>query len=290
MKKLLLLGISLLLFVNVMAKDVVVGAKMFTEGYVVSNLISELLKKDGFNVKENFGMSSFPLRKAQETGQIDIYPEYTGTAWGAYFKKKELIKNPKKLYEEVKKLDYQKNKLVWLDMINVNNTYALAIRKDFAKKYNLKSLTDLANLIKVNKKIKFGINPEFYKRADGFWAMAKHYKMKIKRNEVKLMDAGIVYQAVASKKIDVAMAYSTDAKIKKYNLKVLKDDSSFFPYYNLAVVVREETLKKYPEIREDLKVLSDKLTEEDLIDLNYKVDVEGKEPKEVAKWYLKNKM
>ncbi|GAB6189032.1 hypothetical protein JCM30566_07710 [Marinitoga arctica] len=288
MKKLVVFLLIVIMGFNVFAaKKVVVGAKMFTEGYVIANMISLLLQDSGFKVEEQFGLTSFPLRAAIENGQIDIYSEYTGTAWAAYFKQKKNIYDPYELFNEVAKMDYEKNKIVWINMIPFNDTYAMAVRNEFAERYNLRTLSDLANLVNSGEKVLFGVNPEFYERADGFFAMAKAYNMNISKKNVKTMEAGLTYEAVSSRKIDVAMVYSTDAKLLKYNLTVLKDDKSFFPLYNPAVLVREEVLNKYPEIKNILKPLTLYLNENIIIRLNYLVDVMGMEPEIVAKNYLK---
>jgi osmoprotectant transport system substrate-binding protein len=285
------IGVILLLVIlslNVFAaKTVVVGAKMFTEGYVLANMISQLLKNAGFRVEEQFGLTSFPLRAAIENGQVDIYSEYTGTAWAAYFKQTKNIYDPYELFNEVAKLDYEKNKIVWINMIPFNDTYAMAVRNEFAEKNNIRTLSDLAKFVNEGNKVIFGVNPEFYERADGFFAMAKAYGMDVPKKYVKTMEAGLTYEAVSAGKIDVAMVYSTDAKLLKYNLTVLKDDKSFFPLYNPAVLVREEVLNKYPEIKEILKPLTLYLNENIIIRLNYLVDVEGIEPEIVARNFLR---
>ncbi|MBM7559708.1 glycine betaine ABC transporter substrate-binding protein [Marinitoga litoralis] len=288
MKKIGVILLLVILSLNVFAaKTVVVGAKMFTEGYVLANMISQLLKNAGFRVEEQFGLTSFPLRAAIENGQVDIYSEYTGTAWAAYFKQTKNIYDPYELFNEVAKLDYEKNKIVWINMIPFNDTYAMAVRNEFAEKNNIRTLSDLAKFVNEGNKVIFGVNPEFYERADGFFAMAKAYGMDVPKKYVKTMEAGLTYEAVSAGKIDVAMVYSTDAKLLKYNLTVLKDDKSFFPLYNPAVLVREEVLNKYPEIKEILKPLTLYLNENIIIRLNYLVDVEGIEPEIVARNFLR---
>ncbi|UYP01126.1 glycine/betaine ABC transporter substrate-binding protein [Oceanotoga sp. DSM 15011] len=288
MKKKLTIFLFMILILNLFAaKELIVGAKMFTEGYIVSNLVSELLKENGFKIKENFGLSSFPLRKAIETGQVDIYPEYTGTAWAAYFKKDERIYDPVKLFELVAKEDLERNSIVWLDMINFNNTYGMAVRREFSEKNNIYSLSDLSEYLKENKDIIFGVNPEYYQRADGIFSVLSYYEMDVPRMNIKTMEAGLTYTALNSKKIDVSMVYSTDALILKYDLIVLNDDKNFFPAYYPSVMVRKEILDKYPEIKDILKPLKRYLNEDIMIRLNYLVDVEGYEPKVVAQNYLK---
>lgn len=135
----------------------------------------------------------------------------------------------------------------------------------------------------------FAVNPEFYDRPDGFPALVKFYGMTVPAKQVKLMDAGITYQAVDSKQVDVAMAYSTDGLLRKFDLQVLTDDKTFFPIYNPALCIQKDVLAKYPEIPTILDPLTKTLTTDDIIGMNYAVDVQGKAPEDVANQYLKDK-
>lgn len=288
-KTLIVLTLVMIIFSSFSyAKSVVVGSKMFTEGYIVSNMIAQLLEENGFDVQKRFGLSSFPLRTGMETGQIDIYPEYTGTAWAAYFKKDTQIYDPVELFNKVNEIDQKENDIVWLDMINFNNTYGLAVRNSFAEKNNINSLSDLANYINNGNKVIFGVNPEYYKRSDGIFAVIDTYGMNVNKNDVKTMEAGLTYTAVESGNIDLAMVYSTDALILKHNLKVLVDDKNFFPLYYPSALVRKDVLDKYPEIKDILKPLTLYLNENIIIRLNYLVDVEGLEPSIVSQRYLES--
>lgn len=263
-----------------------VGAKNFTEQYIVSSMISHLLEDAGFRVTENFGMSSFVARSALETGQIDLYADYTGTAWPTYLGHEKMIRDPHELYEAVKAEDLE-NGIVWLDMANFNNTYALAVRRDFAAEHGLTTLEDLAELTHENQDLLFGIVYEFLERDDGFWPMSEAYGFAVEKRQVKTMEIGLTYEALDKNQIDVAMVFSTDGKLEKYNLLVLEDTKSFFPSYNLAVTVRKEILDNNPEIEEILRPISVYLTEPIMIRLNYLVDAGGFEPDEVAEKFLK---
>ncbi|AFG35213.1 periplasmic glycine betaine/choline-binding (lipo)protein of an ABC-type transport system (osmoprotectant binding protein) [Fervidobacterium pennivorans DSM 9078] len=279
---LLIVGISL----TFAAPKIKVGGKNFTEQFIVSNMIAKLLEEAGFNVELYTGMSSFAARKALETGQVDIYADYTGTAWVAYLKHKTVIQDPLKLYEAVKKEDFEKNRIVWLDMCGFNNTYALAVKREFAEKNGIKSISDLAKYEK-NHDLIYGVDYEFFQRPDGFMKMAEVYGMSVKKNQVKTMEVGLTYEALYNGQIDVAMVFSTDGKLMKYNLVVLEDDKQFFPPYNLVPTVRKEVLDKYPQIRDIVRPLSLYLNQNIMIRLNYLVDVEGYEPPEVAEMFLK---
>jgi osmoprotectant transport system substrate-binding protein len=268
-------------------KSVAVGAKNFTEQYVVGNLISLLLKENGFDVKEQFGTGSKITRDGLTTGQTDLYAEYTGTAWVVYLGHEEKVNDPVELYEKVKAEDLEKNNIVWLDRFSLNNTYALAIAKGKVAEYG-SSLSELAAYVNENPgELTFGIGHEFYERADGFFAMADTYELNVEKKDVKTMDLGLTYEAINKEQVDIAMVFATDGKLKKFDLQVLKDNKQFFPVYNLCVTVRKETLGKYPEIAEILKPLAELMDDETAQTLNYRVDAEGIPAKEVAKEFLK---
>jgi len=171
-------------------------------------------------------------------------------------------------------------------MINFNNTYGLAVRQQFAEENNINSLSDLSEYINNGNEVIFGVNPEYYKRSDGIFAVIDTYNMNVDKNDVKTMEAGLTYTAVESGNIDVAMVYSTDALILKHDLKVLNDDKNFFPLYYPSALVRQEVLDEYPEIKEILKPLTLYLNESIIIRLNYLVDVEGLEPAIVSERFL----
>ncbi|RLL82796.1 glycine betaine ABC transporter substrate-binding protein [Petrotoga sp. Shatin.DS.tank11.9.2.9.3] len=263
-----------------------VGAKSFTEQYILGNLASLLLEENGFNVVKRFGLNSFVVRQGLTTGQIDLYPDYTGTAWVTYLGQEELITDPDELLEKVRELDAE-NGVVWLDRINANNTYALAIRQEDYEKYGFETLSELvAYWDEHPKEFMVGVDYEFYERPDGFFAFADHYDLDIPDSQVSTMQVGLTYEAIANNKIDIAMVFATDPKILRYNLHVLEDDQNFWPYYHISYAVRKDVLDKYPEIEEILRPLTLYLNQDILIRLNYRVDVEGVEPEVVARDYL----
>jgi len=220
------------------------------------------------------------------TGQIDLYPDYTGTAWVTYLGQEELITDPDELLEKVRELDAE-NGVVWLDRINANNTYALAIRQEDYEKYGFETLSELvAYWDEHPKEFMVGVDYEFYERPDGFFAFADHYDLDIPDSQVSTMQVGLTYEAIANNKIDIAMVFATDPKILRYNLHVLEDDQNFWPYYHISYAVRKDVLDKYPEIEEILRPLTLYLNQDILIRLNYRVDVEGVEPEVVARDYL----
>lgn len=270
------------------AKTITIASKDFTEGYVLTSLVVGLLRNAGFTVNEKAGMKTLIIRTALTSKQIDAYVEFTGTAWTTHLKKTEIIRDPVQLFDAVKQADLTENGIDWVSRINFNDTYALAIRKADVAKFGT-SISSLAAYVAQNPKgALFAINPEFYERPDGFPALIKFYGMSIPSSQVKIMDAGITYEALNNKQVDVAMAYSTDGLLRKFDLQVLDDDKSFFPIYNPALCIQKDVLAKYPEIPRILAPLTETLTTADIIGLNYAVDVQGKSPETVAQQYLKD--
>ncbi|MFP4482219.1 MAG: glycine betaine ABC transporter substrate-binding protein [Thermovirgaceae bacterium] len=263
-----------------------VGAKNFTEQYVLGHMMVKILEDAGYDVDSTMGTGSTVTRKALETGQIDLYPEYTGTAWMVYLKHDSVLTDPEELYQKVKEEDLEKNGIVWLKPSEVNNTYAMAITEDATETMGT-NLSDLADYVNENpEEVVFGINQEFYERSDGFFAMAEHYGMDVKKKQVRAMDTGLTFEAMERGQVDVTMVFATDGKIRKYNLHVLEDDKQFFPVYSLSVCIRKDILDEDPDLEEVLAPMTE-LTDEIMQKLNYRVDVEGLPEEKVAEEYLK---
>ena len=293
MKKFIILLVVIFLLVGTIAtfalakKEITVGAKNFTEQYVLGNIMSILLENSGFEVSEKFGTGSAITREGLTSGQTDLYAEYTGTASLVYLKHEEVITDPVELYNKVKTEDLEKNGIVWLDRSSINNTYAIALTKEQVAEIGT-TLSDLAKYVNQHHDLIWGIDHEFAERVDGLPGLAEHYGMDINEENIKTMDAGLTYEALDRGQTDITMVFATDGKIKKYGLQVLKDDQQFFPVYNICVNVREEVLNKYPEIREILKPISE-LDDATMTELNYQVDATGLPAKLVAKNFLREK-
>jgi osmoprotectant transport system substrate-binding protein len=266
---------------------VTVGAKNFTEQYVMGNMISLLLEDAGIPTNQQFGMSSQAVRNALETQQVDLYADYTGTGWLVYLGHEESINDPARLWEELKAEDEEQNDIIWFERTPVNNTYALAVESSFAEENGLESLSDLAEMVNNNpQEVTFGIGFEFFERPDGFPALSEAYGMDVPQGQVRTMELGLTYDAIAQGDIDVAMVFATDGKLREYDLVVLDDNENFFTPYNLAVCATQEVLDEVDGIQEALDPLSDVLTADVMIELNYQVDAEGMEPDAVAREFL----
>lgn len=270
-------------------KEIVVGGKNFTEQYILAEMAKLLLEEGGFDVELKTGVGSAVNRQALLNDQIDMYFEYTGTAYTVFHKQddREIMTDKEKCYEWVKKHDAKKG-LVWLKPIRFNNTYTLMMREKQADQMAIKSISDLADYMNEHKgDLVMGVDAEFWARPDGIKPLMKLYNFRVSYSKIRKMDPGLVYKALKDQNVDVSMGFATDGRIDAFNFINLKDDKHFFPTYNPAPVVREEVINKYPEIKKLLNPLAKNLTTKDMQGLNAAVDVEHKSETKVAKEYLK---
>jgi osmoprotectant transport system substrate-binding protein len=267
------------------AQNIVVGGKNFTEQQIMSQMTAQLLQAKGFKPDVKAGMGSAVVRQAQESGQIDVYWEYTGTSLITYNKINERM-SPADTYAKVKELDAQKG-LVWLNPSKANNTYGLAMNSDDAKKMGIATISDLAAKIKGGAKLTFASNAEFYARPDGLKPLEEKYGFEFARENVKRMDTGLVYQALKDRQVDVGLVFATDGRVPAFNFVVLKDDKGYFPNYALTPVVRKQVLDANPKLAEYLNALSAKLDDATMARLNASVDVDKKTVEDVARNFLK---
>lgn len=272
-------------------KSLIVGGKNFTEQLLLPELAGILLEQAGFDVKLKTGVGTAIARKSLENAQIDLYYEYTGTAYTLFYKQKEkeIMTVPEKVYSWVKKADSEKG-LVWLDPVKFNNTYTLMMRKREAEKLGIKSISDLGAYVSKNPdKLIFALGAEFWERPDGFKGLMKTYNFNLPIKQVKKMSMGLTYQALQKKLVNSAAGFATDGRIAAFGFVNLVDDKFFFPVYNPVPVVRKGILDKYPEIEGILKPIADNLTTEEMQQLNKAVDVDHKQVHAVAMDWLKSK-
>ena len=272
-------------------KSLIVGGKNFTEQLLLPELAGIILEQAGFDVTLKTGVGTAIARKSLENAQIDLYYEYTGTAYTLFYKQKdkEIMTVPEKVYSWVKKADSEKG-LVWLDPVNFNNTYTLMMRKKEAEKLGIKSISDLGAYVSKNPdKLIFALGAEFWERPDGFKGLMKTYNFNLPIKQVKKMSMGLTYQALQKKLVNSAAGFATDGRIAAFGFVNLVDDKFFFPVYNPVPVVRKGILDKYPEIEGILKPIADNLTTEEMQQLNKAVDVDHKQVHAVAMDWLKSK-
>lgn len=267
------------------AGTIVVASKPTSEQFILGEIIAERIENNtDIQVIRKFGIGggTTNIHPAMLTGDLDVYVEYTGTAWLNVLKENLPADNLIDYEFLTKKYD-QKFKLKWLGLLGFNNTYGLAIGKKDAENQNIKTYSELAAR---SKNFTFGAEFDFFERSDAFPGLKKVYPFQFKSLEE--MDINLRYQAFEQGKINAVDVFTTDAQIKNLNLKVLKDDKNYFPNYEAGIVIRQEILNKYPEVQELLSDLKGKISTEKMQELNYEVEILKKSPAEVAKAFLKS--
>lgn len=264
-------------------QPLIIAGKLGTEPNILIQMYKLLIENQTdikVELKENLGKTAF-LYQALKSGAIDLYPEFTGTIT------KTLLKNPPKssnnarlVYEQAKLGIKREDDLVYLRPMAYQNTYALAVKQDFATKYHLQTISDLQ---KVSSFAIAGFTLEFSQRADGNKGLQSKYQLNLK---VKTMEPALRYKALERGDIQIIDVYSTDSEIRRYHLKVLQDNRQLFPPYQGAPLMRAETLKKYPALKPVLNQLASKITTKQMQELNYQVDVLKKSPRQVAQKFL----
>lgn len=266
--------------------SIAVGSKEFDEQLLLGQMTILMLKAASAKVSDKTNIQgSTATRNALKSSKTDVYWDYTGTGWITYLGHTKPIANEQKQYEATKTEDLAKNKLVWGDPAPFNNTYAFATTDEFAKKNNITSMSDMATYVNSHPKTTICVESEFAGRPDGFPGVVKTYGMKTS-GKVKTLGTGVIYTQTDKGTCDFGEVFTTDGRIKALGLKPLVDNKKFFPLYNGAVVLRESTNKKYPNILKVLKPLSLKLTTAVMQELNTKVSEQGQTPNKVATDYL----
>lgn len=265
--------------------EITVAGKNFTAQLILGNLLATVLSTAGADVTNQSNTpGSNGVREALLNGNIDISYEYTGTGWLSYLGHEKPIPDAVKQYEAVRDEDLG-NGLTWLPPAPMNNTYAFAIREDKAEELGVTKLSDLQALPK--KELTFCIESEFASRNDGFPNMLKTYKLKDSElGEVTILDTGVIYQATADGDCNFGEVFTTDGRILALDLRVLEDDKGYFPLYNVTPVIQSDLLEEHPEIAEIFAEINPKITNEAMLELNAKVDVDGMDPAVVAKEWL----
>jgi osmoprotectant transport system permease protein len=258
------------------AESIVVGSKIFTEGYVLGELAAQTIEASSppVPVTRKLGMGSTGiLFESLSTGAIDVYADYTGTLTEA------IIKNPRLKSQEQIQAALLKMGLVMSNSLGFNNTYALAVREKFAQDNDLRTVSDLARL---KSTLRAAFSYEFMDRADGYPGLAAKYHLELNPKNVNRMEHSLTYQAIDQKAVDVIDVYSTDAKIRKFNLRVLKDDLDYFPVYQAVWVARKAFVDRYPAQWEALRRLEGSIDENTMLDMNAKADIEKKSFAQIA--------
>ncbi|MFJ7734058.1 ABC transporter permease/substrate-binding protein [Lysinibacillus sp. NPDC097231] len=264
-------------------EEIVIAGKLGSEPEILINMYKLLIENETdlkVQLKPGLGKTSF-IFNALKSGSIDIYPEFTGTAISEFLKEEAVNNNPEDVYHQAKEGMMEQFGMVMLSPMTYNNTYALAVSKEMAETYHLQTISDIK---RIQEFIKAGFTLEFNDREDGYLGIQKRYGITL--SNIITMEPKLRYQAIQSGNIDLLDAYSTDSEIRQYNLQVLADDQRLFPPYQGAPLLRKETLDKYPEIQTALNKLENHITDDEMREMNYQVNVEGKNITDVARDYL----
>ncbi|GAB2027711.1 ABC transporter permease/substrate-binding protein [Lactovum odontotermitis] len=266
-------------------RTITIGGKLGSEPTILINMYEELIEADSnieVNLKANFGDTTF-CYNALKSDKIDLYPEYSGTILTTFLKKNPTSSTrPSTVWRAARDEISKQENLTYLSPMKFQDTYALAVKSDFAQKNHLENISDLA---KVQSGIKAGFDLEFANRTDGYKGLQSLYGLDF---TVSTMQTSLIYNALNSDAVNLAQIYSTDSQIRQYKLSILKDDRQLFPPYQAAPLVKPALLKKYPELRKILNKLSGKITDAQMIQMNYEVNVKQKSPASVARAFLKS--
>jgi osmoprotectant transport system substrate-binding protein len=259
--------------------DIVVASKGFTEQDILSELLAQQIESvTHLKVGRRRFTSALVTHQALIAGKIDAYIEYTGTAFTVILKEK-VIHDPEVVYEKLRQAYAQKFNLEVMKPLGFEDTFAMIIRGENARQNNIQTLSEAAQY---TPKWQGGFGYEFIEREDGFLGLAKTYGLRFAQSP-RIMDLGLIYRALLQKQVDMINGNSTDGQIARLGLVVLKDDKHYFPPYEAAPIVRQETLKKYPELKQAIAQLVGKISADDMRQLNYLVEGELRDVKDVVR-------
>lgn len=275
-----------------------VGSKQFTESIVLAQLIIEALEDAGYETVDQTPLGGSDVnRAALLSGEIDVYPEYTGTAISNYLVNEGvevpdgLTQRAEEGYEFLREYDLEENDLRWLEPAPANNTYAFAVTRPFAQEHGMESVADLAEYVRDGGEVMMAVGDEFAQRPDGLAAFEEAYDFELEDDQLLIIAGGTPAQteqalATGANEVNVAMAFATDGALQAYDLVVLSDPEGAQPIFLPTPVFRNEVIEANPEIPELLNPIYASLTNEVLQGLNAAVDVAGENPQDVARNYL----
>lgn len=261
-----------------------IATKPMTEQYVLGEMLDLLIEQDtDLNVEltQGVGGGTSNIQPAMESGEFDLYPEYTGTAWNMVLGEDGLYTEA--LFDQLQQAYQDGYDMEWAGMYGFNNTYGLVVRREIAEQYDLHTCSDLAA---VADRLVFGAEYDFFEREDGYDALCETYGLRFR--ETMDMDIGLKYQALAQGEIDVMVIFTTDGQLAAADAVVLEDDKQFYPSYLCGNVVRRAVLEEHPELETVLEKLAGTISDSDMAQMNYAVETEGREPRDVAADFLRS--
>ena len=269
------------------AAPIKIATKPMTEQFILGEMLKLVIEDTtdySVELTKGIGGGTNNIMPAMESGDFDLYPEYTSSGYIMVLKHDSDGISDEDMWKQLQKEYKDKYDMSWIGQYGFNNTYALIIREEAAKKYNLTKTSQLAD---VSDELVFGGNSDYIERKDGFHLLCDTYGLIFK--DVKDIDIGLKYEALKKGDIDVSNGFTTDAQLSNDNVRVLEDDKHLQVNYFCSNVVRNDTLKSHPRLEEAIMKLDNSITDKEMASLNYKVEVEGKEDVQVAKDYLTEK-
>ena len=276
--------------VSLSGAEFTVGSKEFTEQLILGQIAIQALEARGATVNDKTGLASTDAaRKALESGEIDMYWEYTGTGWITHLGHEEPIPDAQKQYEAVAEEDLEKNDIEWLSPAPANNTFAIAVRSEAAGILGTKSLSSLGVLSEVRPEdVTLCAASEFLNREDGLPGLEKTYGFEIPPGNIVKTELSQIHQAVdEGDECNYGEVFATDGQIKALDLMLLKDDEQFFPIYNPSLTVSKKVMDENRELVDVFAPITQELNSETLRDMNAAVDMDGKSEEAVARQFLR---
>lgn len=268
------------------SSEIVVASKPTSEQYILGEIIARLIEeRTALSVKRAFGIGggTSNIHPAMLSGEIDIYPEYTGTAW-LFILKEQKISNPDTLFNALSEMYKNEYQLMWVTRFGFNNTFTLAMYDTAA---SLEAIKTISDLVPKSSRYRFGAEFDFFEREDGFFGLSSIYSLNFRK--IVELDINLKFNALENGTVDIINAFSTDSRIKQMNLRILRDDKNYFPAYQAGIVVRNETLKKHPELEPLLVRLHNSIDDSTMTMLNYEVEINKKSTEVVAYNFLRSK-
>jgi osmoprotectant transport system substrate-binding protein len=267
-------------------QTLVIGCKNFTEQVVLGEMLAQYLEaKTGLHVERRFFLAgTYIAHQALVAGRIDAYVEYTGTALTTILKL-PIEKDPQQVYDRVKHGYASRFDVEVMDPLGFNNTFAMVIRGESARRLNLHTLSEAASYA---PQWRPGFGYEFMERPDGYQGLVRTYHLDFGQPP-RIMDLGLLYRALLDQQVDIVAGNSTDGLIAARDLAILEDDKHYFPPYQAVPLVRRETLKLHPDVGRVIDQLGGKVSDEEMRRLNYAVDGEHRDVVEVVREFLRGK-
>lgn len=272
--------------------QITVGSKEYTEQVILGYILQFALAAAGADIRDLTGIvGSRSTREAQLSGQVDVAYEFTGNAWINYLGHEKPIPDTRAQFEAVRDEDLARNDMIWLEPGPMDDTYALAASKRIIEQTGVRTLSDYAELVRTNPAAaRTCVDTEFRARQDGFPGMAAAYDFDPAQAQTPILQVGIIYQATADgTQCDFGEVFTTDGRVAALDLVVLTDDRQFFAHYNPSVTMKRDFFEAHPEIAEVTAPVTAALTNEEIIELNKQVDVDGRDPSVVARDWMVGK-